>query len=165
MQKLPPPFPVAVFCPRKKKRGRWRQQLGNQGQGLCSEGLQIQERCPRYAADSLHVKESMRKVFLAMFTIFIYLVVFIARAAGSAKAFILLLNSACASSSTRCSPIFSTDDYFWPPKVRFWLLTADSPLLTVECRKSTFDCPKSTYDCCGMPPTSFLHLISRCWVS
>ena len=163
MQKLPPPFPVAVFCPRKKEKGRWRQRLGNPGQGLCSEGLQIQERCPRYAADSLHVKESMRKVFLAMlFTIFIYLVVFMARAAGSAKAFILLLNSACASSSTRCSPIFSTDDCFWPPKVRFWLLIAD---LTVECRKSSFDCPKSAFNCCGMPPTSFLHLISRCWVS
>ena len=38
----------------------------------------------------------------------IYLVVFMASAAGSAKAFILLLNSAWASSSTRCSPMFYT---------------------------------------------------------
>ena len=62
----------------------------------------------------------------------IYLVAFMASAAGSAKDFILFLNSACASSSTRCSPIFpvkaafhhKTSNFNWPPKVHFWLLTA-----------------------------------------
>ena len=153
MQTPPPLFPIAAFCPRKKKE-RGMQQLEIQGQGLCSRGLQIQENCQSEVADSLNIKvrESHSCPFHQFFSN--YLVVFMASAAGSAKAFILLLNSAWASSSTRCSPMFYSNDCFSRPKVRFWLMASESPLLCAECRKFTFDC--------RLPKVHFWLLTSEC---